>query len=181
MPLNTTSTSSTDEMILAFRTITTLLSVFQHAPLTTFNMSVVDSPESGSSRRELRILTALATLLVRHHEITAVVSKANRDHEVGFIACATLPDQPDEKPESGVPLHGPATSSMYSIDTVDTPSSQSAGAELIIPNQPEENANSPVLGMFIASTLRKLLSYSMERSRAPQYQYLVLDYNKPTP
>ena len=74
-----------------------MLNILQHAPLTTKdvqNMHLVDTPV----RREGRILSALANLLVRQDEVTAVVSKPNQGSDVTIFAC-TSPDHLDECPD----------------------------------------------------------------------------------
>jgi len=99
------------DLLLAFRTITTMLNLLQHAPLTTKdmqNIQVIDSP----ARREGQILSALANLLVRQDEVTAVVSKPNQGSDVKIIAC-TSPDPPDESPD----LHHPTASVPLGEDT----------------------------------------------------------------
>jgi hypothetical protein len=74
-----------------------MLNILQHAPLTTQdmqNMHLVDTPV----RREGRILSALANLLVRQDEVTAVVSKPDQGSDVTIFAC-TSPDHLDECPD----------------------------------------------------------------------------------
>jgi hypothetical protein len=66
--------------ILAFRTITTLLSVFQpHTP---------SNPQTHSKTEhdELMVLDALAALLVRQHEVAAVISTGNDGSGVQVLA-----------------------------------------------------------------------------------------------
>lgn len=58
--------------ILAFRTITTMLSLIQ-CPIETTQIEPVDI--SAPKRKELRILDALAALLIREHEKVAVMAK----------------------------------------------------------------------------------------------------------
>ena len=55
--------------IKAFRTIITLLNSIPNQPV----MNVVERPPGGVDDRELKLLNALATLLVRSHEVAAVV------------------------------------------------------------------------------------------------------------
>jgi hypothetical protein len=61
------------EAILAFRTITTMLSLIQssHTKIT----GGKDPPLTREQRNELRVLDALASVTVRRYEITAVVGK----------------------------------------------------------------------------------------------------------
>jgi hypothetical protein len=106
------------DLLLAFRTITTMLNLLQHAPLTTKDMQNIDSP----AQREGQILSALANLLVRQDEVTAVVSQPNQGSDVKIIAC-TSPDQPDESPD----LHHPTKSVLLGEDGEDTALSEPRG------------------------------------------------------
>ena len=60
------------ELILAFRTITTMLSYIQRQ---TPSSEAKPRPTDTDQRHELKILNALATLLVRENEVVAVVAK----------------------------------------------------------------------------------------------------------
>jgi hypothetical protein len=71
--------------ILAFRTITTMLNVLQDGP-TSHKPAAYLRNTGHSKARELRTLNAIATLLVRQHEVVSVVSMA----ELNGVDCATV-------------------------------------------------------------------------------------------
>lgn len=72
--------------ILAFRTIMTMLNVLQDGPTSHRpDPYLRNSSSTGISKtQDIRILNAIATLLVRHNEVTAVGSVAKRG------ACPTV-------------------------------------------------------------------------------------------
>jgi hypothetical protein len=78
--------------VLAFRTITTILHALQTSPIdgakpTSLQVTNDNSAQKIARRRELRILDAIATLLVRDNEIVAVVSKRGALGDVEVVAC----------------------------------------------------------------------------------------------
>lgn len=99
------SGSMLPQNILAFQTITTLLSGLRKAQEMT--LTCVDEDHHHRPRKvrqELRILNALATVLVRKHEVVAVVALHNErpqqgEHEehIQAIACS-LYDEEQPKP-----------------------------------------------------------------------------------
>jgi hypothetical protein len=74
------------ELILAFRTITTMLSYIQRE---TPSSRAKPRPSDAAQRYELKILNALATLLVRENEVVAVV--ANPASHPGSIEVIVSP------------------------------------------------------------------------------------------
>ena len=84
-----TSANTTEELHRDFRTITTMLSVLQQSPIAIKPMCV----DKDTDTNELKVLCALATLLVRQHEVTAVASYSNK---LGTTIYATV--SPDNVP-----------------------------------------------------------------------------------
>jgi len=99
--------------VLAFRTITTILSVLQASPIdgtrpASLEINNNNSSEKIARRRELRILDALATLLVRDNEVTAVVSKRGASGEaVEVVACGNIDASHDSPPDPSRPPEVP--------------------------------------------------------------------------
>jgi hypothetical protein len=75
--------------ILAFRTITTMLNVLQDGPNNSHKPAAYLRNTGRSKARELRTLNAIATLLVRQHEVVSVVSTTTW-LGVDLVACATV-------------------------------------------------------------------------------------------
>jgi len=75
--------------ILAFRTITTLLSIFD----TPSNPNVITKHTKGA-QDELRVLDALATLLTRQYEVVAVTSMEFQGTDIQVVA-SIEPGAPD--------------------------------------------------------------------------------------
>ena len=75
-----TESESTEALHYVFRTITTLLAMVQQRPQYTWDDHNDLVGKSGTywetRRQELRLLNALAIVMVREHEIIAVVSKS---------------------------------------------------------------------------------------------------------
>jgi len=84
---------SQEQLLLMFRTITTMLSAL---PALHGQLRLKD-PKSNKSRRDVRLLSALATLLVRNHEVTAVVmqSISTAAGNIGVLATARAEDSVD--------------------------------------------------------------------------------------
>lgn len=84
------------ENILAFRTIITLLSTIQEAGAINLTTNI---ESFGEERATLRVLAALATVLVRKHEVVTVATLPNGQSQVGkslkVTACAQL-DRTDD-------------------------------------------------------------------------------------
>jgi hypothetical protein len=72
--------------ILAFRTITTILNVLQDGPT---GRKGAYNVKNTSQAPELRTLNAIATLLVRQHEVTSVASQTE-GNGVDLVACMTV-------------------------------------------------------------------------------------------
>ena len=75
--------------ILAFRTITTILSHIQtststHATVTASNTTKGKLPKE--QRNELRVLDALSAVMVRNHEVVAVMAKPYNGYNVEVVA-----------------------------------------------------------------------------------------------
>ena len=112
---------SKEELIEAFRTITTIINILQ-----SLVHSVDDSPApkdpstaklSRSDARALRILTALAIAIVRKKEVTAVVAghpQRPRDGRVQVIATR----QPNSPPHQFFALRNPHTAHPKVADAV---------------------------------------------------------------
>ena len=83
-------TENVIQKILVFRTITTMLSQIQKTSIA-FNPVHCASPTS-EQRGALKILDALATLIVMEHEIVAVVANQETEAELKVIACVQLED-----------------------------------------------------------------------------------------
>lgn len=82
---NSESTSTLND-IYAFRTMTTLLSALNH--LRPNSMPVIQPPSlSDKQAHELKVLTALATVLVMEHEKVAVVTKHGDGGSEEVFAC----------------------------------------------------------------------------------------------
>jgi hypothetical protein len=85
-----------DDIILKFRTITSMLQVLQQLP------SEEKKPmelRTRDERQELRVLGAMATLLVQRFQVTAVGTGGSAS-EVALVACAednSRSDKPDEE------------------------------------------------------------------------------------
>jgi hypothetical protein len=77
-----------DNNILAFQTIMTMLNILQDDP-TSHKPAAYLRNTSHSVAQELQTLNAIATLLVRQHEVTSVASMT-KWHGVDLIACATM-------------------------------------------------------------------------------------------
>lgn len=76
------------ENILAFRTITTILSKIQQT--TSFKYTTV-KPSSKEERQELRVLNALATIMVMNHEVVAVVTnQSDVPGKLEVVICRNL-------------------------------------------------------------------------------------------
>lgn len=75
---------SDEDAILAFRTITTMLSLIQ-SPTETTSTRAKEVP-SKDKRRELKILDALSAVAVRRYEIVAVVAKSYNGSNLEVIA-----------------------------------------------------------------------------------------------
>lgn len=75
---------NTKENILAFRTITTLLSKIQQQSLTSEGDL---GPKTEAQRQELSILSALATVIVMDKEVVATVVDHPKGGELGILAC----------------------------------------------------------------------------------------------
>lgn len=77
-------TFDSDDAILAFRTITTMLSLIQSPTETTSTREKEDFTKD--KRRELKILDALSAVAVRRFEIVAVVAKSYNGSNLEVIA-----------------------------------------------------------------------------------------------
>ena len=76
-------------LVLAFRTISTVLAAIQKGPLG-IDVGSIAIHKPIPSTLELKILTALATVLVRQHEIVAVSSRVTGNPtNVDVVACAS--------------------------------------------------------------------------------------------
>jgi hypothetical protein len=100
------ATGSKAKDLLAFRTIITMLSQL-HTPKT---RSATNTPMATTKehRRDLRVLDALSVVLIREHEITAVMAKPYDGCNIQVFASvvdsgnAEPPLQPDAELASGV-------------------------------------------------------------------------------
>ena len=81
------SAHSKDESILAFRTITTMLSLIQQ-PSETTKVEPVHIPKA--KRKELRVLDSLAALLVRNHEVVTVMTVPSNGNSIQIISVVNL-------------------------------------------------------------------------------------------
>jgi hypothetical protein len=87
LPEASSPEATPSEGILAFRTITTMLALIQEG--TTFSDS--KGRPSTEQRRELKLLNALSTVIVRNVEISAVVVKPDDGSgQLEVIACTHL-------------------------------------------------------------------------------------------
>jgi hypothetical protein len=90
------SREADDNIILKIRTITTMLQILQQLP------SEEKKPmelRTSEERQELRVLGALATLLVQRFQVTAV-STGGSSSDVSLVACAednSRSETPDEE------------------------------------------------------------------------------------
>jgi hypothetical protein len=105
---NTQATAGNDkdkDHLHAFRTIITMLSYIQ----TPNTRSVINTPIATrkEDHRNLRVLDALSAVLIREHEITAVVAKPYDGYNIQVFASVVDPvnaeplPQPDAEPASG--------------------------------------------------------------------------------
>ena len=78
---------SKHDVILAFCTITTMLSVIQSSVPGVADSELNLSPELW---HELRVLDTLAALIVRHHEIVAVIAKPADTSAVIQVLCSVV-------------------------------------------------------------------------------------------
>ena len=97
-----------DGAILAFRTITTMLSLIQSPTEVTKSGITGQKDISDSHRRDLRVLDAISALAIRKHEIAAVMAKRHNGANIQVLVSAnnsepalTIPQQyPDSKNDS---------------------------------------------------------------------------------
>jgi len=99
IPLPTSPPDDVPENILAFRTITKLLSLIQQEQAFRVKLKG-SSPEDI----ELSLSTAFATIAVIEHEIVAVVTKVTYD--LITVVCATLTSTKDTPPPKGTSIKG---------------------------------------------------------------------------
>jgi hypothetical protein len=76
--------------ILASRTITTMLSGIQQAQA--FRVAKARPIVDDKARLELKILDALATVIIIDNDVVEVVSKHDDSGKLKVIACARLPN-----------------------------------------------------------------------------------------
>jgi hypothetical protein len=91
-PSNGTDNTDVSRNILAFRTITTMLARIQQQSLTLNDIIV----ENQSDRQKLRILNALATVMVVDHEVVAVVTSPVDSTQLNVLACKAPPHSTTE-------------------------------------------------------------------------------------
>jgi hypothetical protein len=88
---NSPSSDTAEPMnILAFRTITTMLSWIQQAQA--FQVAEAKPIEDDMACLKLKILNALSTVSVIDNEVVAVVAKHDNVGKLKVIACACLPN-----------------------------------------------------------------------------------------
>ena len=83
-----------DDRILSFRTITSIISIIQqhlHIGYANRDQQPPQIPMSPRNEKQLRVLSTLATLLVRDNEITAVAVAHPPHHSLTFVACTSDP------------------------------------------------------------------------------------------
>ena len=77
------------EALLAFRTITTMLSLLQ----STIGDDPPDEPSQANSRKTLSVLNALAAIVTREHGVAAVVSSVSLE-DIEVVICAIHNGEP---------------------------------------------------------------------------------------
>jgi hypothetical protein len=85
-------TSTKDEDLCAFRTIITMLSYLQSP---TMRLTTKMEQPFIEGRKELRVLDALSAVLIRQHEITAVVAQSTGGSNLQVLASVTCPSSVD--------------------------------------------------------------------------------------
>jgi hypothetical protein len=113
-------TDPNDDLILDFRTITTMLEILQQMPTEAKRTMELRTKED---KQELRVLSALATLLVRRFEVTAV-AMGGSSSQVSLVACAS-----DSRMSA---THNPDSSFMESYFTTTYPPRSSTSPRLTV-------------------------------------------------
>lgn len=86
--------------LLAFRTIITMLSHIQSPNIQSSTNTPIGT--SGDDRRELRVLDALSTVLIRQHEIIAVVARPYDGSSLQVFASVVHPSNAEPLSQPGV-------------------------------------------------------------------------------
>lgn len=86
---------SESDDIIVFRTITTLLSKIQQVSLTPQDVNM--HTFGLQKRKELKLLNALATVIVMDHEVVAVVANNSHPEGVDILAYAELQPKADSE------------------------------------------------------------------------------------
>ena len=99
---------SKGELIATFRTITTLINLLQPTSLSDDAIFKQDVSQAPRGDQDLRVLIALAVLLVREFDVTAVLSHRNPQIDGTLQVLATrqpqqVPNLPPEVPTSQAP------------------------------------------------------------------------------
>jgi hypothetical protein len=80
--VDTKPNTAKDDALLAFRTITTMLSLIQSPKVNNTEREVIPHKQ----RRDLRVLDALSALIVREHEIVAVMANYNGAEVIASVS-----------------------------------------------------------------------------------------------
>jgi hypothetical protein len=108
------------DAILAFRTITTMLSLIPSTKTTTGQAKTTTGQEDcqypREQRTELRVLDALSAVIVREHEIVAVMAKPYDGIKIQVIASVN-----NSEPALSITQHGQSTPSRRLLQWLTTP------------------------------------------------------------
>ena len=105
-PSQSTIASTEAKDFLAFRTIITMLSCIQSSNTRLATNSGLGPLGTGEHRTELRVLDALSAVLVRQHEVTAVVAKPYNGFELQVFVSVVYPDNTEPFFQSGAESGG---------------------------------------------------------------------------